>query len=142
MGDNQKIDSLVNKDKPCKRILVYDDNHEILTMCKIILEKLHYHVMTNPRCENVINDVDNFKPHFILMDLWIPEIGGEKAVELLKANPMTSQIPVFLFSANADIKEISQRVNADGYIAKPFNIKELLESIEKHTQISQIGIEE
>ncbi len=140
MGDNQKIDSPVNKDKPGKRILVYDDNHEILTMCKIILEKLHYQVMTMPRCENVINDVYNYKPHFILMDLWIPEIGGEKAVELLKANSMTNQIPVFLFSANADIREISKRVNADGYISKPFNLIELKETIEKYSQISQAGI--
>jgi len=140
VGDKQKIDSPVNKDKTGKRILVYDDNHEILTMCKIILEKLNYQVMTMPRCENVINDVNDYKPHFILMDLWIPEIGGEKAVELLKANPLTNQIPVFLFSANADIKEISKRVNADGYIAKPFNLFVLKETIEKYSQPFEAGI--
>ncbi|MFN3997914.1 two-component system response regulator [Algoriphagus sp.] len=118
-----------------KRILVYDDNIEILRMCQILFTKYHYQVKTISRCEDVINDVKNFKPHFILMDLWIPEIGGEKAVELLKGNSMTNFIPVFLFSANSDIREISKRVNADGYISKPFNIKEFIETIENQVRI-------
>ncbi|WP_296619999.1 response regulator [Marivirga sp.] len=126
-----------NQDNSDKRILVYDDNIEILTMCKIFFKKYQYQVMTMTRCEDVINDVKSFKPHFILMDLWIPEIGGEKAIELLKGNPLTSNIPVVLFSANSDIKEICKRVNADGYIEKPFNLKEFKETIDHHIRISQ-----
>lgn len=120
-----------------KRILVYDDNIEILTMCRLFFTKNHYQVKTKSTCEEVINDVISFKPHFILMDLWIPTIGGEKAVELLKGNSITSNIPVFLFSANSNLKEICKRVNADGCISKPFNLREFKETIEHNIRIFQ-----
>lgn len=59
-----------------KRIIIYDDNIEILTMCQMFFKKFHYQVKTLSRCENVINDVKSYKPDLILMDLLIPEIGG------------------------------------------------------------------
>lgn len=120
-----------------KRILIYDDNIEILTMCQMFFKKFHYQVKTLSRCENVINDVKSYKPDLILMDLWIPEIGGEKAVELLKKNSMTRYIPVLLFSANSDIAEICKRINADGCISKPFNLKEFKDTIDNHIRLSQ-----
>lgn len=120
------------------RILVYDDDQEILTMCMLVLKKFQYQVKALSRCENVISDIEDYKPDLILMDLWIPEIGGEKAVELIKGDSKLSQIPVLLFSANADIKDICKRVNADGYITKPFNLKDLKKAIEYNIQISQI----
>lgn len=132
-GENQ--DHKVNLEK---RIIIYDDNIEILTMCQMFFKKFHYQVKTMARCENVINDVKSFKPDLILMDLWIPEIGGEKAVELLKKNSMTSYIPVLLFSANSDIVEICKRINADGCISKPFNLKEFKNTIDNHIRLSQI----
>lgn len=113
-----------------KRVLIFDDNLEILTLCALILKKLNYEVQTRSRCENVIEDVTRFNPDLILMDLWIPEIGGQKAVELLKANPILCHIPVFLFSANPDIREICKKVNANGYIAKPFNLQVFKNTVE------------
>ena len=69
-----------------------------------------------------MSDFDSIKPNLIIMDLWIPEIGGEKAVTMIKENSATRHIPVLLFSANAEIKEVCKKINADGYIEKPFNI--------------------
>ena len=106
-----------------KCVLIYDDNLEILLLCKMLLRKDPYRVETLTRCENVIDDVSHIKPDLILMDLWIPEIGGEKAVELIKENPATRHVPVLLFSANDKIAEICDKTNADGYIAKPFDIQ-------------------
>ncbi len=65
------------------------------------------------------------------MDLWIPEIGGEKAIAIAKQNEKTKNIPVLIFSANADIKDICKKVNADGYIEKPFTVNILIETIQK-----------
>jgi DNA-binding NtrC family response regulator len=112
-----------------KTILIYDDDEEILLLCKIILKKYHYNVETLSYCDDVLADVIKLKPDFILMDLWIPEMGGEKAVKIIKNHESTKQIPIFLFSANADIKDISEKVNASGYIAKPFDLKTFLEVI-------------
>jgi len=61
-----------------KTILIYDDDEEILFLCVAILRECSFIVETLTRCENVLNDVKSIQPHLILMDLWIPEIGGEK----------------------------------------------------------------
>ncbi len=115
------------------KILIYDDDEEILLLCKAILSKFDFVVETLSRCENILNDVEAILPHLILMDLWIPEIGGEKAIEILKQDENTKQTPVLLFSANADIKDICKKVNADGYIEKPFTINTLIQTIQRHT---------
>ncbi len=115
-----------------KCILIYEDNQEILVLCKTILTRKNYRVETRLRCENVLNDIATIQPDLVLMDLWIPEIGGEKAVSLMKENPATRSISVLLFSANADIKEICKRTNADGYLEKPFDVKTFVSTIEEY----------
>jgi CheY-like chemotaxis protein len=117
-----------------KKILIYDDDEEILLLCKIILEKYNYTVQTLPSCDDVITDVQKLKPDIILMDLWIPQVGGEKAVKILKENADTKQIPIYLFSANSDIEEICHRTQADGFIAKPFDLKTFVGIIQNHIQ--------
>lgn len=111
------------------RILIYEDDKEILLVCKLILQKNKYQVETLSKIEDVLKDVERIQPDLILMDLWIPETGGEKATSLIKTNPATSAIPVILFSANTDIREICARVNADDYLEKPFGINTLLKKI-------------
>ncbi len=117
-----------------KCILIYDDDQEILLLCKMFLIKNGYEVETKSKCENVIADIHNLKPDLILMDLWIPEIGGEKAISMVKENPATRHTPVLLFSANADIDVICKKVNANGYIAKPFDIHTFKDVIALHVE--------
>lgn len=117
-----------------KCILIYEDNYEVLILCKTILSRKKYRVETRLRCEDVINDIHHIQPDLILMDLWIPEIGGEKAISLIKANPATRNIPMLLFSANPDIKEICKKINADGYLEKPFDIQTFLAVIKQNVK--------
>lgn len=113
-----------------KCVLIYDDDEEILTVCKVILDKDHYRVETLPTCENILEDISQIKPDIILMDLWIPDIGGEGAVKIIKENIHTKDIPVVLFSAVDEIEKVSRRINANGYLKKPFEIAELRRIIE------------
>ncbi len=115
-----------------KVILIYDDDEEILLLCRAILSKYDFVVETLSNCENILSDIQTFNPDLILMDLWIPIIGGEKAIEIVKQNESTKQTPVLIFSANADIKDISKKVNADGYVEKPFIIKNFIATIQRH----------
>ena len=115
-----------------KCVLIYDDDKEILFLCKAVLAKYNYRVETLSRCENAIEDIAHIKPDIILMDLWIPEIGGEQAITILKKNAATKHIPVIIFSANAEISLICKRIKADGFIEKPFDIATFKETIEKN----------
>ncbi|MDQ6845902.1 MAG: response regulator [Bacteroidota bacterium] len=118
-----------------KCILIFDDDPEISLVCKIILEQQNYSVETRIYCDDVIDDISKVKPDLILMDLWIPEIGGENAINLVKQNENTRNIPIILFSANVELEEVCNRIGANGFLKKPFAIKEL-ESIVEST-ISQ-----
>ena len=115
-----------------KCILIYDDDDEILFLCRAILAKENYRVETMSRCEDVITDIANMKPDIILMDLWIPEIGGEKAITLIKQNQATKHIPVVVFSANADIADICKKIHADEHIEKPFEIATFIKVIKEN----------
>ena len=121
-----------------KSILIFDDDPEILTVCKIILEQRNYEVKTRIFCDNIIEDINEVKPDIILMDLWIPTIGGEEAINLVKNNNATRQIPVILFSANVEINSIADRTKANGFLKKPFDINTLLYTIESSLSVTSL----
>jgi DNA-binding NtrC family response regulator len=110
-------------------VLIYDDDIEILKVCKVILESQNYRVETLSSCENILEDIHTMKPDVILMDLWIPQIGGENAIKIMHQNPLTNHIPVILFSANDEIEKISKRINANAFLKKPFDIDTLRQII-------------
>lgn len=112
-----------------KCILIFDDDPEISLVCKIILERQSYMVESRIYCDDIINDISKVKPDLILMDLWIPEIGGENAIKLVKENKDTRHIPVVLLSANAEIEEVCERTGASGFLKKPFEIIDLVDIV-------------
>ena len=115
-----------------KCILIYDDDPEILLVSKIILEQQDYQVETRICCDNIIKDIAKVNPCVILMDLRIPKIGGEKATKLMKNKSATKNIPVIIFSANTEIKQACERVKANGFLKKPFEVADMLSVIESH----------
>ncbi len=115
-----------------KCVLIYDDDQDLLDVSKMILEQRNYQVETRIHCDDIIDDISVVKPDLILMDLWIPEIGGENATNLVKNNKATQHIPVLLFSANAEIENVCKRTNANGFIKKPFDLNEFIETIKRH----------
>ena len=114
-----------------KCVLIYDDDLEILTLCKMIFKKENYRVETRMISDNIIEDIETLHPDIILMDLWLPKIGGEEAIKLMRQNPDYHNIPVLLFSANDEIEKISKSAAATGYVRKPFDIFDLKNEIEK-----------
>jgi DNA-binding NtrC family response regulator len=125
------ITALNNRMKKC--ILVYDDDIEILEVTRLILEEKQYHVESRTRCDDIIKDIEDVKPDVILMDIWIPEIGGETAICLIKHDEVINTIPVIIFSAITQIETLSKRVNADAYLKKPFDIAQLISVVEQNT---------
>lgn len=114
-----------------KCILIYEDDPEILELCRTILSAFGHRVATRTRCEHIIQDIADLRPDAVLMDLWIPEIGGEEAITLLRGDAAARHTPVILFSANDEIEAISQKVNANAYLKKPFDIDDFKQIIEQ-----------
>lgn len=114
-----------------RKILIFDDDKDILNICSIILQGKGYEVFTSPSCKNLFEVILSAVPAVIVMDNKIPETGGVAATRLIKSDPRTSHIPVILFSANTHIARLTEEAGADLYLQKPFDITELEEILEK-----------
>ncbi len=114
-----------------KKILICDDDPDILLVCKLILQKNDFDVETSTTCEAIFPAMKDIAPDLILMDVWIPEMGGEAATLKLKAGASTKHIPVILFSAHKELESLAKKINADGYIQKPFEMAELIRIIKQ-----------
>ena len=116
-----------------KRILVVDDNTDILHIVKIILENYGFEVMVTPKGEETFSKTDTYNPQLILMDVFLSSgIDGREICKTLKANSQTKDIPVILFSAQIKMDDGFQNWGADDFISKPFEVKELISKIKSH----------
>ncbi len=113
------------------KVLIFDDDRDILELCSIILRKKGHEPVLETNSKNVIARIRETVPDVILMDIWIPGVGGEEAIQLIKNDPETQHIPVILFSANNNIAMIAKGANADHYLKKPFDIATLNNVITK-----------
>jgi len=117
-----------------KKILIFDDDKMILEVISIIFEEGGYDVEISETSHDIIQKVSQFKPDVILMDNWIPNIGGVEATKLLKNHEEYKHIPVIYVTANNDIVALAESAQADDYVAKPFNLDDLEEKVAKYVK--------
>jgi DNA-binding response OmpR family regulator len=108
-----------------KKIVIFDDDEDILSICRFILEEQGWEVFAYTDCNQIAEKVAEILPNVILMDNWIPDDGGIIATQTLKKNEELKNIPVIYFSANSDIELLANHAGAETYLAKPFDLEEL-----------------
>src|SRR5688500_5244767 len=108
-----------------KRVMIYDDDTDLLEVCTLILQSRNFDVITKDKCTSVLDDLNEYQPDVILMDNWIPDMGGIKATRLIKASERFHHIPVIFFSANNDVNDLTLEAGADYSLQKPFDISQL-----------------
>lgn len=117
--------------KPAKRkIIIFDDDEDILSICSYVLEEEGWEVFTFTDCNHITQRVSEIQPQVILMDNWIPDSGGIAATQELKRSPELKNIPVVYFSANSDIQTLAGQAGAEAYLTKPFDLHDLEKTIE------------
>ncbi|WP_326983312.1 response regulator [Chryseobacterium sp. MYb264] len=117
-----------------KKILIFDDDTTILEVITIIFEENGYQVEISETSHDILEKVAQYQPDVILMDNWIPKIGGVEATRLLKNHEEFKNIPVIYVTANNDIVALAQQAQADDYVAKPFNLEDLEDMVAKYLQ--------
>lgn len=115
-----------------KKILVADDDPAILDAIKIILEMEGYKVDTTVNGETVAKMFEE-PPHLLLLDIWMSGQDGRDICKALKAQHSTKNIPIIMVSASRDIEQSALNAGADDFLAKPFEIKDLLQKVKQHT---------
>jgi two-component system cell cycle response regulator DivK len=73
------------------------------------------------------------KPDLVLMDIQLPDINGIEAFERIRGNADTAAIPVVAFTASVTVNDRSRIGDAgfDGFLGKPINLKEFLETVRR-----------
>lgn len=114
-----------------KKILVADDDADILFVLKLMLELKGYAVELADDEEKIYSLAAN-KPDLLLLDIWMGNYDGREICQKLKNDPSTSSLPVILISASGDIEQSAKDAGADDFVAKPFEQADLLQKIAKH----------
>jgi len=115
------------------RILIIDDEKDVLELAQEILEEEGYTVLSTPDGKAVFELVSSFQPDLILLDVVLQDTSGLDILRKLKRNKKTRDIKVILFTALGSEVDImlEKHDKADDYILKPFNNKNLKEKIAK-----------
>lgn len=117
------------------RVMIFDDDIDLLKVCSIVLKSKNYEVFGFHKCNDILHEVKTHSPNVILMDNWIPDSGGVKAIQQIKNDVSLRSIPVVFFSANDYVQELAFEAGADFYLQKPFEIDELENMISKAVSI-------
>lgn len=106
-----------------RKILIIDDEPDILKVLKIRLEKQGYQVVTAPTGQSGVLACFSKSPDLILLDLMLPDMDGLDVCKKLKDNPKTSSIPIIMLTARIESSDqvIGLELGADDYVTKPFD---------------------
>jgi len=115
-----------------KRLLVVDDEPDILEFLQVILKEEGYAVVTSDKGEYLEQLHNGGLPHLILVDVLLSGKDGREIVKYLKSQEETKHIPVIMFSAHPSAEETARQAGAEDFLAKPFDIDVLLAKIAKY----------
>ncbi len=114
-----------------KTIMVVDDNPDIITIVKTILEGRGFTVFSAASGPELLNLLPTQKADLIILDIMMPEMDGLEVLTRLKGKTETSTIPVILLTAKVQYEDVlgGYKLGADYYITKPFTSTQLVNGI-------------
>lgn len=112
-------------------ILVVDDDTAILDALKMLLEGEGYAVQIADKADYAesLGDTNGGLPDLIVLDILLSGKDGRAICRTLKTRADTSHIPIVMVSAYPDAGGSAEEVGADAFLAKPFTVDELLDTI-------------
>jgi two-component system phosphate regulon response regulator PhoB len=110
------------------KILVIDDEEDILELLRFNLTKEGYRVCSASTGEEALSVARTERPDLVLLDLMLPGIDGLEVARRLKADPLTRSVPILMLTAKGEEADIvtGLEVGAEDYITKPFSPKVLI----------------
>jgi CheY-like chemotaxis protein len=115
-----------------KKILVVDDEPDLLKVTLIRLKKTGYEVYSCTDGQEVFDITRRVMPDLIILDVYLPAINGDDVAKILKKDDKLKHIPIILISATTmTLDERARECGADGYLTKPFEPEELISIVKK-----------
>lgn len=123
-------------DKQPLVVLVVEDNQDNMTLIQDVLHSLGHSVLQAKDGKSGVELATTQHPDLILMDLSLPIMDGWTATRTIKANNITSHIPILALTAHAMMgdREKALEAGCDDYLSKPINLRELANKIDEYTK--------
>lgn len=120
-----------------KKILIVDDEKDTLCILEKELTARGYSVIAADNGNDALSLAISKRPDLIILDIWMPEMGGEEVAERLKEDTKTKDIPVIFLTCLFQKREEEEQgciIAGKVFIAKPYSIEGLSDQIEKLTK--------
>lgn len=116
-----------------KKILVADDDKNVLFLITELLTRQNYQVFQAVNGDQALREAGSLHPHLMVLDIMMPGIDGIEVCRRIKASPDTKDIRVIMLTAKTSGRDIEagMAAGADHYLTKPFRINELTEKIKE-----------
>ena len=111
-----------------QRVLVVDDDHEVVRLMQAYLERAGYEVLVAYEGETAVYTLRREKPELVLLDLMLPGRDGMEITRLVRSDPQLAHIPIIMLTARVDDtdKIVGLEMGADDYVTKPYNPREVV----------------
>ena len=111
-----------------KKVLIVEDEQDILQLVKHYLEKEGFRPITAISGLDALKKVKDEKPDLVVLDLMLPEMDGLEVCKRLRSMPSTAMLPILMLTAKAEESDtiVGLELGADDYVTKPFSPKALV----------------
>jgi len=111
-----------------QRILLVDDDHQIVRLLRAYLEKERYRVLTAYNGETALQMLRSERPDLMLLDLMLPDRDGWEVTRIVRGDPGLAATPIIMLTARVEDEDriVGLELGADDYVVKPFNPREVI----------------
>ena len=124
-----------------KRVLIIEDEQDIVDIATIILEDEGYEVSSLSEFGNFKDQVQDSHADLVLLDLNLQGYHGSDICKYIKSDERLKDTSVILMSANRDIATIKEEAGADGYITKPFDLADFINIVRTFIDKRELAIQ-
>ena len=114
-----------------KKILIAEDDPDIRLILKMVLGEAGYEVEARATGNSILEGKEEW-PDLFILDRALPMVDGITISKYLKVNRETKNIPIIMISSYHELRNKATAVGVDDFVDKPFNIKDLLDVVNKH----------
>jgi DNA-binding response OmpR family regulator len=132
MAEQKQTTDKEDKDGDAKRILLVDDDHEIVESMRIALEARGYKILVARDGNQGLSMAEKEDPDLVILDMMMPKRSGFLVLEKLRrTRPVPMRVIMITANEGSRHKAYAEMLGVDDYIRKPFAMDRLMDSVER-----------
>ncbi|MFD1770371.1 response regulator [Sphingobacterium suaedae] len=113
-----------------KKIFICDDDLGIVDMLELILEFTDADTISEGNSIHAFDRLLETKPNMLIVDLWMPVVSGDQLIRRIRSTDALRDLYIICISASRDGEKIAQEAGADLFLAKPFDMDDIIRAVE------------